>query len=119
MVRTSMSWLATAACLIALSSASGAQGKKEASSPKFLVKAQGHPMLHGFEVMSNKRADLRLARVTKPLDVAFTDWLRAERPHVYRQHEIEFIARNGGNPTGKQATQPPPKPQKRTKIAQK
>lgn len=85
--------LLTAALLVALTASASAKEKKAAQNPPVLVRAQGHPLLHSFEVMSNKRADLRLARATKSLDVAFTDWLRTEKPHVYKQDEAKFYAR--------------------------
>ena len=96
-----------------------AQTEKTAVSDRVIVRAQGHPMLHGFEVMSIKRADLRLARATKPLDVAFTEWLRSERPLLYRQHEVEFFARSDGKQTEKRTANKAQKPQKRRAMARK
>jgi hypothetical protein len=90
-----------------------------ATNERVLVKAQGHPMLHAFEVMSNKRADLRLARATKPLDVAFTEWLQSDRPSVYRQYEAEFYAKRGGKPEQKRTAKSSRKPSKAKDIARK
>lgn len=51
-----------------------------------LVKAQSSPYLVDFQNVSAKRADLRIDAVRRGVDSAFTDWLRRERPWVYRQY---------------------------------
>lgn len=56
-----------------------------AETPVRVLRAHGHPYLLDFQVLSNKRADLKINVVRKGLNAAFSEWLRAERPHIYRQ----------------------------------
>lgn len=49
-----------------------------------VLRAQGNPALGDFQTLSNKRADLKVNVARKGRDAAFSEWLRAERPHLYR-----------------------------------
>lgn len=42
--------------------------------------------MHDFDTLLAKRADLRMSVERLGHDIAFADWLRTERPDVYRQH---------------------------------
>lgn len=44
------------------------------------------PHMVDFDTLLPKRADLRLSAERLGHDVAFADWLRRERPDVYREH---------------------------------
>ena len=68
------------------------QKTSSTSAEALVVRAQGHPNHVDFVARSSKRADLRANISRRGLDVAFTEWLRAEHPHVYRQH-LEQTAR--------------------------
>lgn len=54
-----------------------------------ILRARGNPYLLDFQVLSNKRADLRINLIRKGLNVAFTEWLRNERPLVYRHYAAQ------------------------------
>jgi uncharacterized protein YggE len=54
----------------------------QSNSP--VLRTQGNPALGDFQTLSNKRADLRVSVSRKGRDAAFTDWLRTERPQLYR-----------------------------------
>jgi hypothetical protein len=57
-----------------------------AETDTVVLRAQGNPNLIDFFALSEKRSNLRVAIVTKGLDAAFSEWLRQERPYVYRQY---------------------------------
>lgn len=65
---------------------------QKSAAESTVIRAQGHPNHVDFVARSSKRADLRANIARKGLDSAFTEWLRAEHPHVYRQH-LEQTAR--------------------------
>lgn len=44
------------------------------------------PHMSDFETLLSKRSDLRMKAEKYGHDVAFAEWLRTERPDIYRQH---------------------------------
>jgi len=60
--------------------------RQTASAP--VIRATGHPMHVNFFNASSKRSDLRLRTFKQGVDVAFTQWLQEEHPHIYK-HDIE------------------------------
>ena len=44
------------------------------------------PHMIDFDLLMQKRSDLRLQAEKYGHDVAFAEWLRTERPNIYRQH---------------------------------
>ena len=59
-----------------------------------VIRAQSSPALGDFLTLSNKRADLRVNVALKGRDAAFSEWLRAERPHLYRDALKQITAQN-------------------------
>jgi hypothetical protein len=70
-------------CLVALLAASSLAAPTRAENDLVILRAQGHPNLVDFLAVQSKRADLRGRISQKGLDVAFSEWLRRERPLVY------------------------------------
>lgn len=50
------------------------------------AKFKSTPHMGDFETLLGKRSDLRLKAEKYGHDVAFAEWLRTERPDIYRQH---------------------------------
>jgi hypothetical protein len=50
-----------------------------------VVRMQGNPLLGDFQILSNKRAELRVSIARRGRAAAFSDWLRSERPAAYKQ----------------------------------
>lgn len=73
---------------------------QNAVAEPLVIVAQGHPKHVDFVAKSSKRADLRANIQRKGLNVAFTEWLRAEHAHIYRQH-VEQSARANQSSDGK------------------
>jgi hypothetical protein len=53
---------------------------------QIIIPAQGNPYLLDYHILSNRQPDLRLAWMRDGLNIAFTNWLRRERPHAYLQY---------------------------------
>ena len=88
--------LAVSACLFAAPVRADETAQPSHASHKaphvhkpLVIRAQGHARYAEFLGRSSKRADLRHNIHRKGVDVAFTEWLRHEHNHVYRQHENE------------------------------
>ena len=62
----------------------------QALRQQFVIPAQGHPKHMDFVARSSKRVDLRINVQRKGLDAAFTDWLREEHSHLYREYAANF-----------------------------
>lgn len=75
-------------CLAALFAMSLFTAPTRADNGFTTLRAQGNPNLVDFLAIQSKRADLRGSIARKGLDVAFSEWLRRERPLVY-QHYTE------------------------------
>lgn len=54
-----------------------------------VIQARGNPNLVDFFALQEKRSNLRVNVVMKGLDVAFSEWLRYERPYQYRHYAGE------------------------------
>lgn len=50
------------------------------------TKFKNTPHMGDFDALLSKRSDLRLKAEKYGHDVAFAEWLRTERPDIYRQH---------------------------------
>lgn len=73
-------------CLAALFAVSLFAAPTRADNDLAILRAQGNPNLVDFLAIQSKRADLRGNIAHKGLDVAFSEWLRRERPLVYRHY---------------------------------
>jgi hypothetical protein len=67
-----------------------AHAQRSETTPVF--RAEGHPMRIDFLALTSKRADLRLKMAKVGVNTAFTEWLRTERPHAYRE-AVRRVAR--------------------------
>lgn len=70
------------------------RGETVAARP--IIRAQGHPYLQTFKVLANRRADLRYKQATYGTDVAFTEWLRTEKPGVYHETVQRIAEKKSG-----------------------
>ena len=62
-----------------------------AESDTIVLQARGNPNLIVFLSLAETRGNLRTSMVTMGLDAAFSEWLRHDRPYVYR-HFAEDVA---------------------------
>ena len=57
-----------------------------------VIPANGASYLLDFQIASSKRGDIRLAWIHDGLDVAYTNWLRRDRPFAFQQVERGMMA---------------------------
>jgi hypothetical protein len=64
------------------------------NSQSVTIHAQGNAYFTDFIARSSKRGDLRVNMASKGIDVAFTEWLKAEHPDAYRESAVQAAASN-------------------------